>query len=60
MKKRMGNVVSVISLTVLSAVIFSGCVVDQFARMFNDCCFSPAAFLPLGFIVLFMIHRYHE
>jgi len=60
MKKGMGNIISLISLILLSAVIFSGCVMDQFARAFNDCCFSPAAFLPLGFIVLFMINRYHE
>lgn len=60
MKRRMGNVIFGIGLILFSAVIFSGCVMDQFARMFNDCCFSPAAFLPLGFIVLFMVHRYHE
>lgn len=57
MDKKHQRVIIFLAMTIFSALIFSGCVMDQFARTFNDCCFSPAAFLPLGFLTLVVIYR---
>ncbi|MBS3751402.1 MAG: hypothetical protein KGY39_07870 [Anaerolineales bacterium] len=58
MKKQTGKLFFIAALVIFSSFILTGCIMDQFARMFNDCCFSPAMILPFGFLALAIYQKY--